>query len=81
MPDLLDTVVNLDRQCNRQLLKDASPGRWSNECLTMLGMAIKEQSQKINKILRGVNAAVMNHSSKAVDTGEKLITEYGHYRY
>jgi hypothetical protein len=44
-------------------------------------MAIKERSQKINKILRDVNAAVMNHSSKAVDTGEKLITEYGHYRY
>jgi hypothetical protein len=44
-------------------------------------MAIREQSQRINKILRDVNAAVMNHSSRALDTGEKLITEYGHYRY
>jgi hypothetical protein len=47
----------------------------------MLGEAIREQSKQMNKILRNVNAAVMNHSSKAVDTGEKLIAEFGHYRY
>jgi hypothetical protein len=44
-------------------------------------MAIGEQSRKINKILRDVNTAVMNRSSEAVDTGEKLIAEYGYYRY
>jgi hypothetical protein len=44
-------------------------------------LAIRERSQQINKILRNVNAAVLKHSSKAVDTGEKLITEYGYYRY
>jgi hypothetical protein len=47
----------------------------------MVGVAIKEQSRRINRILRNVNAAVMNHSTKAVDMGEKVITEYGHYRY
>lgn len=45
------------------------------------GLAIREQSRRINRILRNVNAAVMNHSSKAVDMGEKVITEYGYYRY
>lgn len=47
----------------------------------MVGMAIRKQSQRINRILRNVNAAVMNHSTKAVDVGEKVITEYGYYRY
>jgi hypothetical protein len=47
----------------------------------MAGLAIREQSRRINRILRNVNAAVMNHSSKAVDMGEKVITEYGYYRY
>jgi hypothetical protein len=47
----------------------------------MLGAAIRDQSWEINKILMDVNTAVMNHASKAVDTGERLITEYGHYRY
>ena len=46
----------------------------------MVGMAIREQSRRINQILRNVSAAVMNHS-KAVDVGEKVITEYGYYRY
>ncbi|XP_069697439.1 prominin-like protein isoform X3 [Periplaneta americana] len=45
------------------------------------GDAIENQSRKMNKILRNVNAAVMNHSFRAVDMGEKLITEYGYYRY
>jgi hypothetical protein len=49
--------------------------------LFMVGMAIREQSRRINRILRNVNNAVMNHSSKAVDMGEKVITEYGYYRY
>jgi hypothetical protein len=44
-------------------------------------MAIGEQSRKINRILRDVNAAVINRSSEAVNAGEKLITEYGYYRY
>ena len=47
----------------------------------MVGAAIKEQSQRINRILRDVNDVMLNHSSKAVDMGEKVITEYGHYRY
>ena len=47
----------------------------------MVGMAIREQSRRINKILKNVNAAVMNHSTKAVDMGEKVITQYGYYRY
>jgi hypothetical protein len=47
----------------------------------MAGMAIREQSRRINRILRNVNNAVMNYSSKAVDMGEKVITEYGYYRY
>jgi hypothetical protein len=47
----------------------------------IVGMAIREQSRRINRILRHMNAAVMNHSTKAVDMGEKVITEYGHYRY
>jgi len=46
----------------------------------MVGMAISEQSRRINQILRNVNAAVMNHS-KVVDVGEKMITQYGYYRY
>jgi hypothetical protein len=49
--------------------------------LFMVGLAIREQSRRINQILRNVNAAVMNHSSKAVDMGEKVIREYGYYRY
>jgi hypothetical protein len=44
-------------------------------------MAIGERSRQINKILRDVNTAVINRSSEAVDTGEKLIAEYGYYRY
>jgi hypothetical protein len=44
-------------------------------------MAIKEQSRRINRILKNVNTAVMDHSTKAVDMGEKAITEYGFYRY
>jgi hypothetical protein len=47
----------------------------------MIGVAIREQSQQINRILRNVNTAMMNHSSKAVDIGEKVIAEYGYYRY
>jgi hypothetical protein len=47
----------------------------------IVGKAIREQSQKINRILKKVNTAVMNHSIKAVDMGEKVITEYGYYRY
>jgi hypothetical protein len=46
----------------------------------MVGMAIREQSRRINRILRNMNAAVMNHS-KVVDVGEKMIKEYGYYRY
>jgi len=46
----------------------------------VVGKAISEQSHRINRILRNVNAAVMNHS-KLVDVGEKFITEYGYYRY
>lgn len=47
----------------------------------LLGVAIRKQSQQINKILKNVNAAMMNHASKAVDIGEKAIVEYGYYRY
>jgi len=46
----------------------------------MVGMAISEQSRRINRILKNVNDAVMNHS-KVIDVGEKMIKEYGHYRY
>ncbi|KAJ9580215.1 hypothetical protein L9F63_004158, partial [Diploptera punctata] len=45
------------------------------------GDAIKEQSMHMNKVLRKVNAAVINRSGQAIDAGEKLITEYGYYRY
>jgi len=44
------------------------------------GGAIREQSVRINQFLRNVNAAVMVHSTDAVDIGEKAITEYGYYR-
>jgi hypothetical protein len=47
----------------------------------MIGAAIRDQSQRINKILRNVNTAVMTDSWKAVDIGEKAIMEYGYYRY
>jgi hypothetical protein len=46
----------------------------------MIGEAIREQSQQINKILRNVNTAMLSHCSKAVDVGEKAIVEYGYYR-
>ncbi|XP_023723915.1 prominin-like protein isoform X3 [Cryptotermes secundus] len=60
-------------------IKDLIPKVSQN--MRLAGMAIRERSKQINKILRDMNAVVMNHSSKAVDTGEKLIMEYGHYRY
>ncbi|XP_021919956.1 prominin-like protein isoform X4 [Zootermopsis nevadensis] len=52
-----------------------------SEKMSHAGVAIRKQSQQINKILKNVNAAMMNHASKAVDIGEKAIVEYGYYRY
>jgi hypothetical protein len=47
----------------------------------MIGAAIRDQSRRINKILRNVNTAMMTDSWKVVDIGEKAIMEYGYYRY
>ena len=52
-----------------------------SQSMRRAGDAIREQSTHMNKVLRKVNSAVVNRSGQAIDTGEKLIAEYGYYRY
>ncbi|PSN40478.1 hypothetical protein C0J52_11617 [Blattella germanica] len=52
-----------------------------SQSMARAGHAMADQARHINTILRRVNSVVTNHSSRAVDAGEKLIAEYGYYRY